>query len=307
MNASRIATVFVTGCRGQLGHDAMAILPPEYAVTGADLPEIDITAPESVAARLGTSDLDVVFNCAAYTNVDRSETDRDAARRVNVEGPRVLAKYVESHTARLVHMSTDYVFDGVRPVPEPYTENDRPHPQGYYGLTKYDGELAIRNVTERAFIVRTAWLYGANGNNFLKTMLRLALANPAKPIRVVNDQFGCPTWSERLARQIKVLIQQGKPGLYHATGDGHCTWFELAQTFLQRMEVPHRIEPCATADYPTPTKRPANSILANQRLKEAGLHCMRPWREDVDAYVAQHREALIAEARAKLAAPAPPR
>ncbi|MCE9613394.1 MAG: dTDP-4-dehydrorhamnose reductase [Lentisphaerae bacterium] len=297
--------VFVAGCRGQLGHDALAVLPPEYVVTGMDLPELDITSPESVVRVLGASDAGTVLNCAAYTNVDRSESDVDNARRVNADGPRLLAKYAESHGALLVHVSTDYVFDGERPAPEPYTEADRPRPQGVYGLTKLEGELAIRGTTERYIIVRTAWLYGAHGNNFLKTMLRLALANPEKPIRVVNDQHGCPTWSERLARQIKVLIARGQPGLYHATGEGHCTWFELASAFLRLMNIPHRIEPCTTADFPTPTRRPANSILANARLKEAGLHVMHHWHDDLAEYVRRHHDALLAETRAKLAAPKP--
>lgn len=293
--------VFVAGCRGQLGHDALAVLPPEYAVTGADLPDLDITDANSVVSVLGNSQAATILNCAAYTNVDRSESDVATARRVNADGPRLLAKYVEAHEALLVHVSTDYVFDGERPIPEPYTEADRPRPQGAYGLTKLEGELAIRGTTERYMIVRTAWLYGVHGNNFLKTMLRLALSNPDKPIRVVNDQFGCPTWSERLARQLKVLIARGQPGLYHATGDGHCSWFDLASAFLRLMDVPHRIEPCATRDYPTPTRRPANSILANTRLKEAGLHVMRHWHDDLTEFVHRHHHALLTETRAKLA------
>lgn len=295
--------VFVAGCRGQLGHDAMQVFPPAYRVAGADLPELDITAPASVVATLGSAAPQAILNCAAYTAVDRAEQDRDAARRVNVDGPRLLAQYTESHGAWLVHVSTDYVFDGVRPTPEPYTEQDRPRPGTHYGLTKLEGELAVRNTTARYFIVRTAWLYGANGNNFLKTMLRLALANPAKPIRVVHDQHGCPTWSYRLAEQIRELLARGEPGIYHATGDGHCTWFELAREFLRLMQVPHQIEPCTTADYPTPARRPQNSILANQHLRDAGLHLMRPWQDDLAEYVRLHRDALLAEQRAKLAAP----
>lgn len=295
--------VFVAGCRGQLGHDALSVLPPTYRVAGGDLPELDITAPESVIATLGPSGATAVLNCAAYTQVDRAEQDREAARRVNVDGPLLLAKFAEAHDAWLVHVSTDYVFDGMRPPPEPYTESDRPRPGTHYGLTKLEGEVAVRHTATRHLIVRTAWLYGHHGNNFLKTMLRLALANPEKPIRVVHDQFGCPTWSYRLAEQIRELLGKGEPGIYHATGSGHCTWFELARAFLQRMAVPHCLEPCTTADYPTPARRPANSILANQRLQQAGLHLMRPWQEDLEAYVHLHREALIAEQRGKLAAP----
>lgn len=293
--------IFIIGCNGQLGHDALDVLPPDYTVTGADLPDIDITSPESVATVLGPAAPGVVLNCAAYTNVDKCETDQDAARAVNVEGPRLLAKYAEAHGALLVHVSTDYVFDGTRPPPAPYTEEDRPNPQTFYGLTKFEGEVAVRAIAQRHLIVRTAWLYGVHGNNFLKTMLRLAISNPEKTIRVVNDQHGCPTWSERLARQIKVLIARGKPGLYHATGEGQCTWFDLASAFLRLMNVSHKIEPCTTADYPTPAKRPANSILENRALKEADLHVMKHWHDDLAEYVRRHREALLAETRAKLA------
>ncbi|MDA0576927.1 MAG: dTDP-4-dehydrorhamnose reductase [Verrucomicrobia bacterium] len=293
--------VFIVGNRGQLGYDATQILPPEFTVHGADLPDIDITAPESVATVLGPIRPAIVWNCAAYTNVDKCESDQDAARRVNVDGPRLLAKFCEAHGALLVHVSTDYVFDGTRPVPQPYTEQDRPRPQTHYGLTKYEGELAIRAVTANHLIVRTAWLYGAHGHNFLKTMLRLALVNPEKAIRVVNDQYGCPTWSERLARQIKELIALNKTGTVHATGEGHCTWYQLASAFLRLMAVPHRIEPCTTAEYPTPAQRPANSILDNKALRDADLHVMHHWHDDLAEYVQRHRDALLVEAKAKLA------
>jgi len=301
MSPSAKRSVFVAGCRGQLGQDVMATLASVHTVTGADLPELDITVPTSVVAVLGAAHPQRVLNCAAYTNVDRCETDREAARRINVDGPRLLAQYAEAHGAWLLHISTDYVFDGTRPPPEPYTESDEPNPKAYYGVTKLEGEVAVREVTERHIIVRTAWLYGANGHNFLKTMLRLALANPEKAIRVVNDQHGCPTWSWRLAMQLKSLITKGKKGVYHATGDGHCTWFELASTFLRLMNVPHRIEPCTTAEYPLPAQRPQNSILANARLKAEGLHVMRHWTDDLTEFVQRHREALLAETQAKLA------
>ncbi len=294
--------VFVAGCRGQLGLDVLDVFPPVFRVTGADLPELDITSPPSVIDVLGASGAGAVVNCAAYTQVDRAETERELARRVNVEGPLLLAKFAEAHKAWLVHVSTDYVFDGLRPPPEPYLESDRPRPNSHYGLTKLEGEMAVRHTATRHLIVRTAWLYGFRGQNFLKTMLRLALSGPDRVIRVVNDQHGCPTWSHRLALQLReMLSREASPGIYHATGSGHCTWYAFARAFLERMDVPHQIEPCTTADYPTPARRPANSILDNRKLRDAGLHLMRPWEEDLDAFVAQHREALLTEARARLA------
>ncbi len=147
-----------------------------------------------------------------------------------------------------------------------------------------------------AAILRTAWLYGANGKNFLKTMLRLALQNPEREIRVVNDQFGSPTWSHTLARQIAAVMDAKATGVFHATSEGYCSWFDLASRFLQRMDVPHRIAPCSTAEYPTPARRPANSILENTKLKKAGLNIFENWQLELERFVAAHRETLLVEA-----------
>jgi dTDP-4-dehydrorhamnose reductase len=288
--------IFIAGSKGQLGRDCRDVLGEKHDVTGLDLPEFDITSANSVAAVLGRARPDVVINCAAYTRVDAAETDRELARRVNVDGPRHLAMFTRRTGAFLVHISTDYVFAGDRPPPQPYSESDDPSPRCHYGATKLEGERAVQAVTGHYAILRTAWLYGIHGSNFLKTMLRLAIRAPGNPIRVVNDQFGSATWSWRLAHQIERLLEGGAKGLFHATAEGYASWYSVARRFLERMNVPHQIVPISTAEYPTPAQRPANSILENARLKERNLNLMRPWQEDVDEFADRYRERLLEEA-----------
>ena len=171
----------------------------------------------------------------------------------------------------------------------------RPHPTSYYGFSKLEGEKAVALKTDRYTILRTAWLYGAFGHNFLKTMLRFAVGDPQREIKVVHDQFGSPTWSYGLAEQIKRVIEADVSGLFHATSEGYCTWYDLAKRFLHEMEVPVALVPCTTRDYPTPTKRPANSILENRRLKDEGLNIMQDWRVDLTQFVRMHKDHLLRE------------
>jgi dTDP-4-dehydrorhamnose reductase len=243
------------------------------------------------------SGYDLVLNCAAYTAVDGCETDREQCWRVNADGPGILAAACARQGSRLIHISTDYVFDGAKPPPRGYTEEDPVGPLSRYGLSKLEGERRIREQTPDHLIIRTAWLYGIGGRNFLKTMLRLAVGNPKRPIRVVNDQFGSLTWTRRLAGQIRVLIDSGLAGTIHATAEGSGTWYEGARLFLEAMGVQFTIEPCTTAEYPTPARRPVNSILENGILKKTGLNRMVPWEEDVLEFARVHREELLAEAR----------
>lgn len=280
-----------------MGTDCHIVLGRRHEVRSVDLDELDIADPSRVENETAAFGPDVMVNCAAYTAVDACETQYDLARQINAEGPGNLAMAAERHGARLVHVSTDYVFDGSKMPPEPYVETDDPHPVSCYGKTKLAGEEAVKEATDDYMIVRTAWLYGVGGPNFLKTMLRLALKGPTRKISVVNDQFGSPTWSYRLALQIETLIQARGEGVYHATSEGYGTWYELAVEFLDRMGVPHCVVPCTTVQYPTPAARPMNSILENRRLKEAGINLMQDWRRDVAAFVAAFKDRLIIEAK----------
>ena len=283
----------IIGCNGQLGTDCMSVLPE---ATGIDFPEIDISNHELCEQKLDKITPTVLVNCAAYTAVDACEKD-PLCWKVNADGPKVLADWAAQNKAFLVHVSTDYVFSGAKPLFESCVESDPTGPVSEYGRSKLAGEQAVLASGAEAAILRTAWLYGANGKNFLKTMLRLALQNPEREIRVVNDQFGSPTWSHTLARQIAAVIDAKATGVFHSTSEGYCSWFDLASRFLRLIDVPHRIAPCTTAEYPTPARRPANSILENVRAKELGINQFTDWKEELAHFVNENRDALLREAR----------
>jgi len=288
--------IMITGGTGQLGGDCVEVLAQQYEIVSLGSKDLDITSGTAVEDLIVEIAPQVILNCAAFTKVDDCETKRDLAQKVNVEGPRNLGVAAKKQGAQLIHISTDYVFDGKKKVPEPYTEQDGTNPISYYGVTKLEAEEAVREATDNHMIFRTAWMYGIRGQNFLKTMLRLALSDPEREIKVVSDQFGSPTWSYRLAQQIAKLIESGGQGTYHATSKGYCSWYELATGFLDKMGVPHAFAPCTTEEYPTPATRPTNSILENQRLKGAGLNLMKDWQDDMAEFTRRFRDRLISEA-----------
>jgi dTDP-4-dehydrorhamnose reductase len=277
--------IAITGCNGQLGTDCREVLAPLGELSCVDLPNVDISDEPGLKEYLDAAAPDVVVNCAAYTAVDACETEKDACWAANADGPGHLARWCSAHDRFLVHVSTDYVFPGDRALFQPYVETDEPGPVSEYGRSKLAGEIAVRESGCHFAILRTAWLYGARGKNFLKTMLRLAMQEPDRELKVVHDQFGSPTWSRTLAEQIRAVIEHRAEGLFHATSEGYGSWFDLATQFLTLMEQPFRMKPCASEDYPTPAKRPANSILENQRLKERGINVFRDWREDLQTFV----------------------
>jgi dTDP-4-dehydrorhamnose reductase len=285
--------IIITGTKGQLGSDCIQVLGKKNDTIALGRNDLDITRRSQVNDVLDRLRPEVIVNCAAYTGVDACETEKELARKCNVSGPRHLAENAARWGSLLVHISTDYVFDGQKPISDAYVEDDEPGPLSVYGKTKLEGERAIRDVTEHYIILRTAWLYGIQGHNFLKTMLKMAHADPAREIKVVHDQFGSPTWSYRLAQQIEKLVEKGGRGIYHATAEGVCTWYELADNFLNKMNVSHRLVPCTSDEFPVAATRPKNSILENRRLKEAGINIMAPWQDDLDQYIGQYRESLL--------------
>ncbi|MCD6198199.1 MAG: dTDP-4-dehydrorhamnose reductase [Deltaproteobacteria bacterium] len=288
--------ILICGGDGQLGSDCVQVFQQAHEVFALTLNELDITSSSDVDKVIGKCVPDIILNCAAYTAVDACETEREPAWKVNVEGPKNLASWVAKYGGLLIHISSDYVFDGRKKPPEPYVEDDEPNPLSYYGSTKLEGEVAVMQATDQYIILRTAWLYGIHGRNFLKTILKVALTNPDKKLKVVNDQFGSPTWSYRLALQIAELIEKNCRGTYHATAEGYCSWYELAGHFLDEIGVQHSLIPCTSEEYPTPAIRPRNSILENQRLKKAGINLMKNWSHDVDQFVSMFRGQLIDEA-----------
>jgi dTDP-4-dehydrorhamnose reductase len=288
--------ILLTGKNGLLGQDCLEVFENKHKVQALGRQELDITDPAQVEATVSRFQPEAIVNCAAFTQVDLCETERAQAVQGNITGPRNLAVAAARHGALLVHISSDYVFDGQKPPPAPYQEDDPTNPLSWYGRTKLEGELAIQGACPRYLIVRSAWLYGRHGPNFLKKILKLALSPQIPELKVVNDQFGSPTWSNRLAQQLLRLMEAEAQGLYHASAEGYCTWFELARHFLLRMGVDKPVRPCLTSDYPNPAVRPKNSILENRRLKVAGLNLMRPWQQDLDEFAAAFREDLLEEA-----------
>ncbi|MCX7007347.1 MAG: NAD(P)-dependent oxidoreductase [Kiritimatiellaeota bacterium] len=273
--------ILITGARGQLGRDCQAILGAAHDLVATDLPELDASDAAQVRDIAAAMRPDVILNCAAFTRVDDCEKQRDLAFRANEEVPRLLAAAARVLGAHLVHISTDYVFDGERPIPQPYRESDVTRPLSVYGMSKLAGENVVRASGARFAILRTAWLYGRHGGNFPKTMLRLALAQPAQERKVIAEQYGSPTWS----------------------WEGHTTWFGFASAFISAMGVPHKLAPCGVADFPLPARRPVNSILENSRLKAAKLNVMKPWDADLAEFVARYRDELLEEVRAALSRP----
>jgi len=292
--------ILITGGGGQLGQDCAELFSGKHQLTTCNSSELDITDSAQVQAVFTQETPEVVINCAAYTAVDYCEEDQKRCCAVNGTGPAILARQCAQTGCRLIHISTDYVFDGNRQIPTPYPEDAPTNPLSIYGKSKLTGEQAIADELENHLIIRTAWLYGMGSGNFLKTMLRLSIADPTRTLKVVNDQLGSLTWTKRLAQQIDCLLDSELTGVVHATAEGYSSWHEGALFFLKAMGIQANISPCTTCEYPTPAHRPANSILDNTRLTEAGLNVMRPWQEDVEIFARENRERLLHEVQLQL-------
>ncbi|MGW4439438.1 dTDP-4-dehydrorhamnose reductase [Streptomyces sp. NPDC004596] len=268
----------VTGAGGMLGQDTVRELRERGEdVTGLGRTALDITEPASLRRAFDDHGPDVVVNCAAYTAVDDAETDEAAALRVNGDGPRLLARACAARGARLVHLSTDYVFSG-EARDTPYAEDHPPAPRTAYGRTKLAGERAV--LAEHpggAAVLRTAWLYGAHGRNFVRTMLELEARRDT--LDVVDDQRGQPTWSADVAVRVADLGATGATGVWHATSAGEATWYELArEVFRLAGADPDRVRPTDSRSFTRPAPRPAYSVLGHARWRGAGLEPPRDWR-----------------------------
>ncbi|MDZ8117312.1 dTDP-4-dehydrorhamnose reductase [Pontiella agarivorans] len=289
--------ILITGAGGQLGSDCLRTFSNAGEVVGLDLPEVDLSDRDACRAALDRIKPGIVVNCAAFTAVDVCETD-PSCWKGNRDLPKNLAEWCGANGAFLAHVSTDYVFPGDKPLFQALEESERPNPISEYGRSKLAGEQAVTEATDRFAILRTAWLYGANGNNFLKTMLRLTLQHPGKTFKVVNDQYGSPTWSMTLAKQIRAVVDAEATGIFHASSEGYCTWYDLASSFLDQLNIEHHFVPCTSDEFPTPTKRPQNSILENGHAKALGLNIFKDWKTELDEFVRMHGETVIEEIRA---------
>ena len=276
-----MAKVLVTGARGMLGQDLCPILEDnDYDVIETDIHNLDITNADAVEEFLTNEKPDFVIHCAAYTNVDKAEEDLATARLINATGTENLAKTCKKIGATMFYISTDYVFDGT--ATEPYNPNDKTNPINNYGLTKFEGEEAVKNNLEKYYICRTSWLYGHHGKNFVETMLSLA----DKPeLKVVNDQTGCPTWTVELANAIVKLLSGSPYGIYHTCGGGVTTWYGFAKEAFEIAGLKVNLNPCTTDEFPRPAKRPTYSVMNNGKL-------CRDWKFALQDYMALRPESV---------------
>jgi dTDP-4-dehydrorhamnose reductase len=287
--------LLIVGANGMLGHDVCrAAERAGHEVLPRDLPELDITDAAAVATLFERERLQATINCAAWTDVDGAESNADAARTVNAQGAGNLARAAASAGTAMLHISTDYVFDGTPPRdgagnPRPYVESDPTGPRSVYGKTKLAGEREVLAASPRHTVVRTAWLYGVDGPNFVETMLRLASERDA--VQVVTDQIGCPTWSGHLAAAAIGLIEREVSGLVHQAGGGRASWNEFAVEIFRQAEVDCRVEGCTTADMPRPAPRPAWSVMESERDE---VIPMPDWRDGLSRYLAARAEMMRA-------------
>lgn len=277
-----MSKILVTGCNGQLGRAINKKYEGNlaYELINTDVQELDITNVDEVVRMVDTVKPDVIINCAAHTNVNKCESDWDNAYRINAIGPRNLSIAATKVHARMMHISTDYVFDGTATVP--YKEFDATNPCGAYGKTKLEGEKFVQQFADRFYIVRTAWLYG-DGNNFVRTMLNLAKTNDE--VRVVGDQFGSPTSTRVLADIIAALIETDNYGIFHGTCEGSCSWADFTDEIFRLSGVDTKVNHITTEEYPTPAKRPAYSVLEKYMLKLTMNYTVEDWKTAIQEYI----------------------
>ena len=268
--------VLVTGAKGQLGRDLMNELERQgLEGIGVDVEEMDITDPEKCRSVIGRAGADAVIHCAAYTAVDAAEDQAELCRRINGEGTRNVAEACRDAGVKLMYISTDYVFDGQGT--RPWEPDDERAPLNVYGQTKYEGELAIEELLDRYYIIRIAWVFGAAGKNFIKTMLRLGKEKGA--VSVVDDQVGSPTYTYDLARLLVDMVQTEHYGRYHATKEGECSWYEFACEIFRQAGLKVQVTPVSSEAFAARAKRPANSRMSKEKLTEKGFVRLPDWQD----------------------------
>jgi dTDP-4-dehydrorhamnose reductase len=274
--------ILILGHRGMLGSDLMLRLTAAHDVTGKDVGDFDIAVEDDCGRLIAECSPDVVINAAAYTDVDGCEMDRDRCFAVNAVGVKNIALACRGRGIRIVHFSTDYIFDGRKETP--YVEEDQTAPLNVYGASKLEGERFLQALSDRWLLIRTAWLYGRNGRNFVKTILEKASA--VKTLDIVDDQIGAPTYSWDLAAAVQLLIEGGHDGLFHLTNRGRCSWYEFACKILQYAGVNDvAFRPIGSAGLARPAVRPAWSVLSSRKFSEATGKTMRFWQIALQDYL----------------------
>lgn len=274
--------VLVTGISGQLGFDVVKELKNRnHEIIGVNREMMDITCEDEVYSVIKEVSPDVVIHCAAYTAVDKAEDEVDKCREVNAKGTEYIAKVCRDLDIKMMYFSTDYVFDGQGK--NLWRPNDKTLPLNLYGQTKYEGEKAVIDNLEKFFIIRISWVFGVNGNNFVKTMLRLAKNH--KTISVVNDQIGSPTYTYDLAKLVADMIETEKYGIYHATNEGICSWYDFAVEIFKIAEMDVQVVPISSEEFPTAAKRPKNSRMDKSKLDECGFERLPHWKDALERYL----------------------
>jgi dTDP-4-dehydrorhamnose reductase len=279
---STITRILVTGAEGQLGSDLVSCLHSlGYRVFGMGKSKLDITNEDEVYEVVSLIKPNIIVHCAAYTQVDAAESQPDMAFLINGIGTRNIAIAAESIKAKLVYISTDYVFDGLSTTP--YHEFSSVSPINIYGNSKLAGENLVRDFHSKFFIIRTSWVFGVNGHNFIKTML--SLSKEKDQLKVVSDQVGCPTYTVDLSKCIVQIMETNKYGIYHVSNSGSCSWYELAKELFQQTNINVNILPCTTEEFPRPAKRPKNSVLDHMSLRINNFDVMPHWKNALNRYL----------------------
>lgn len=275
--------VLITGVKGQLGHDlANEMKKRNIDFIGVDIDEMDITDASACKKVISQADVDAVIHCAAYTAVDAAEDNIEVCRRVNADGTRNIARVCSELDIKMMYISTDYVFDGEGT--RPWEPDDERHPLNIYGETKCEGEIAVEELVKKFFTVRIAWVFGVNGSNFIKTMLRLG--RELGKVSVVNDQVGSPTYTYDLARLLVDMIITEKYGRYHATNEGLCSWYEFAVEIFKQADMDEVVvTPVDSSSFPAKAKRPKNSRMNREKLSANGFQPLPLWQDALNRYL----------------------
>jgi dTDP-4-dehydrorhamnose reductase len=276
--------ILITGAKGMLGNDLVKAFAGEHELIGTDIDILDITSLPDCRKFMGQANPDIIINCAAYTLVDKCEEEVDLCYRVNSLGPRNLAIISNEQNIPLLHISTDYVFDGTKKTP--YLEDDRKNALSVYGKSKSLAEDLIIMLTNKFYIIRTSWLFGDKGNNFIKTML--ALGKTRKHLTVVNDQIGSPTYTRDLAFAIKELIKEPRYGIYHITNSENCSWYDFARFIFETAGYDVEVLPITTEEFNRPAPRPKYSVLENRIWLLEGFSPLRSYKEAAEEYIKEY-------------------
>lgn len=275
--------VLVTGVKGQLGYDVVRELQSRgHEAIGVDIEEMDITDETAVSRVMEETAPEAVIHCSAFTAVDRAEEEQELCYKVNVQGTENIAKMCQKLGCKMLYLSTDYIFSGEGQ--RPWEPEDTPSPLNAYGQSKYQGEVALRQYVDKYFIVRISWVFGINGNNFIKTMLRLGKENGA--VKVVDDQIGSPTYTFDLAKLLVDMIETEHYGAYHATNEGICSWYEFAKEIFQEANMKEvTVTPVSSEEFPVKAKRPKNSRMSKKKLVQNGFSLLPSWQDAVRRYI----------------------